>query len=87
MEYRINIPYADHCYYCHTLLGYSDYQHISHEGIVEMYIWKVHNHRYKLECFFYKSKRLYTWHFFKTKKELYDCIQKLLQEELYGAIQ
>ena len=84
MDYTFIIPDGEHRWYYHLD---SDYLRIVHEGVLIMNIWKTHNDKYHIEGFFYRSKRIYSQRTLSTKEELYDIIQKLLQEELYDAIQ
>ena len=57
------------------------------DDVVYMFIHKLHNHRYDIKCFFYDKKYIYYRENIRTKKELYDVVQKILQENLYRAIQ
>ena len=57
------------------------------DGVVYMHVYKMHNHHYDIKCFFYDKRYIYYRENIRTKKELYDVIQKLLQENLYGAVQ
>lgn len=50
-------------------------------------IYKAHDHRYDLKAFFYDKKYIYYKENIRSKKELYSAIQKLLQENLYQAVQ
>lgn len=45
-------------------------------------LFKIHDHRYDLEAFFYSTQFIFSRSSFSTKKKLYDVIQKLLQEFL-----
>ena len=86
MEYRISVPRGT-SYYTFSLLPYDNYQKVIVEGVVVFNIVKHHNHRYVLDAFFYASHRIYSGYSFKTKKELFGAIQKLLQKELYVDVQ
>lgn len=66
----------------YTLLGHSDYQRIDVDGVVFMQIWKIHDHRYDVQAFFYRTKTIISCRSYGTKKELYGAVQKLLQEKL-----
>lgn len=58
---------------------------IENEFIIHLY--KEHNHCYYFKAFFYRSKRICSYHYFRSKKELYRAVQLLLKEELYNVIQ
>ena len=45
-------------------------------------IYKSHDHRYDIQCFFYKNEYIYYRECIPSKKELYSAIQKLLEENL-----
>ena len=45
-------------------------------------VFKFHDHRYGLKCFFYKKEYIYCYDGFRSKNELYRAIQNLLQEKL-----
>lgn len=81
MRYFICIPHDGSRFY-YPLLYHSDFQCIDVDGVVLLYIWKIHNHKYQLEGFFYSSKVIISCRTFGTKQELYGAIQKLLQEYL-----
>lgn len=81
MVYSIIVPRGTENWH-YTLLGYGDYQSIDLDGVLIMQIWKVHNHRYDLQAFFYRTKTIIGCRSYGTKKELYGAIQKLLQEFL-----
>lgn len=74
-----------HVYY--LTFRISNFKKILVEDICVIYISKYHNHRYDIKCFFYDTQNIYYRESISTLKELYDVIQKLLQENLYGAIQ
>lgn len=67
--------------YSYPLLNL-DYQRIERPGVLIFDIWKKHNHRYELLAFFYQKKIIVGCSVFSTKAELYDAIQKLLQQFL-----
>lgn len=81
MRYVINVPRGagTHSY---SLLQNSDYQTIDIDRLVYMEICKIHDHRYDLQAFFYRTKTIISCRSYSTKKELYGAIQKLLQEKL-----
>lgn len=81
MRYSFTIPH-DGYNWSYTLLPYGDYQSIDLEGVVFMQIFKVHDHRYDLQAFFYRTKTIFSCQSYCTKKELYGAIQKLLQDKL-----
>lgn len=68
--------------YYHSLCNLYDYNIIDHEGTVFLHFVKHHDHRYELHGFFYAKKLLVGPYFFRSKRELYGAIQKLLQELL-----
>ena len=81
MKYYLHIPYPD------GVLGYSllpsgDRQVISLTDIIHLEIVKYNDHRYVFSAFCYKRRYLAWPREFRTKKELYGAIQKLLQEYL-----
>ena len=57
------------------------------EGVCGIYLSKFHNHRYDIKAYFYQTDYIYFRACIGTLKELYNVVQKLLQENLYGAIQ
>lgn len=57
------------------------------DNVCVINIYKFHNHRYDLKCFFFDNDYIYYNECISTIKKLYDIIQSLLQENLYGAIQ
>lgn len=84
MNYRISIRtiegfskvfYLDFCEY-----KMSRKFKVDNVCIIE--VFKFHDHRYDLKCFFYKTEYIYCYDGFRSKKELYSAIQKLLQENL-----
>ena len=84
MNYRISIPtiegflkifYLDFCEY-----RMSRKFKVDNVCIIE--VFKIHDHRYDLKCFFYKTEYIYCYDEFRSKKELYGAIQNLLQENL-----
>lgn len=81
MRYYIDIRVSD-TIFRYDLLPYGNSQRIDCDGIVIFDIWKVHNHHYQLQAFFYKSKVIISYGRFGSKKELYGAIQNLLQEYL-----
>ena len=68
--------------YVYDLLRYCDRERIDCDGVVIFDIVKYHNHRYDLHGFFYAKKVIVGPYSFKSKKELYGAVQKLLQEYL-----
>ena len=81
MRYDIRIPYGDTTR-CYSLLHCSDSQRIELDGVVILDVWKIHNHRYCLQGFFYRCKVIVPILAFSTKAELYGAIQELLQQYL-----
>ena len=81
MDIRIFIP-SENITYVYDILRYEDCQRIECHGIVILDICKHHNHRYDLHGFFYARKVIVGPFSFRSKKELYGAIQKLLQEHL-----
>ena len=45
-------------------------------------LYKVYDHRYDIYCFFYKNYYLYYQECILSKKELFNVIQKVLEENL-----
>lgn len=86
MTYNIIVPRGTDSWF-YTLLPFGNFQKIVIEGVVVLDIVKHHNHRYDFDAFFYSSKRIISGRTYRTKKELYGAIQKLLQEELYVDVQ
>ena len=87
MRLAVTVPDGEHNWLYLILPGCSDSQQIVVEGVVVLYIWKIHNHRYDLSAFFYASKRIVSRCSFVSKAKLHGAIQKLLQEELYDVVQ
>lgn len=81
MKYFLHIPYPDGVF-AYSLLPSGDRQVISLTDIIHLEIVKYHDHRYVFSAFFYKRRHLVWPREFRTKKELYVDIQKLLQEFL-----
>lgn len=81
MRYSFTIPVGEHNY-SYSLLSYSNIQRITHEGVIYLGLYKEHNHKYELTAYIYKTRKYIYPRYYKTKKELYGAIQKLLQEEL-----
>lgn len=81
MDYTFIIPHNGRNYY-YSLLRNEDFQSVLLEGTIYLDISKYHNHRYVLAGFLYKYPKYIYPKEFKTKKELYNAIQKLLQELL-----
>lgn len=52
------------------------------KNICVIYVGKYHDHRYDIQCFFYKNLYIYHRERIESKKELYSAIQKLLEENL-----
>ena len=65
----------------------SKFKMLEVEDVCVIYLCKIHNHRYDIKCFFYDNKYIYYREYIRTLNELYDVIQSLLHENLYGAIQ
>ena len=61
---------------------YSPSKHIIVEDVCIINIYKWHDHRYDIKCFFYKKKYIYCEKCIPSKKELYNRIQNLLQQNL-----
>lgn len=80
-RYTIIVP-RDAENWLYEILPYGDSQRIDVDGVVIFDIFKVHNHRYDLQAFFYSNKIIVSSRSFTTKKELYGAMQKLLQEYL-----
>lgn len=68
--------------YSYSLRHLDGYMRVDREGVVILDIVKYHDHRYDLHGFFYSKKIIVGPYSFRTKKELYGAIQKLLQEHL-----
>lgn len=68
-------------------LNYSNYSQlfVADEFIINCF--KVHDHSYYYNAFFYKSRHIYSNRFFRSKKELFCAVQELLNEELYHVVQ
>ena len=85
MSYKISIPDKVgqyHSFYLYFYNGVS-FKRIFVDDVCVIYIHKIHDHRYDLKAFFYESQRIYVHDFIRSKKELYDVVQELLQYELY----
>lgn len=81
MRLVIDIPH-DGTIYRYFLFDNCDFQVIDFPNVVILEITKVHDHRYVLCGFFYRTKVILRPCSYGTKKKLYDAIQKLLQEYL-----
>lgn len=84
MKLDIHIPCEDgSSYWCYNLeFLYDNCKRMDVKNVCIIDIFKYHNHRYDIQCFFYKTKRIYYRERIGTKKELYYVIQKLLEENL-----
>ena len=78
MKYYLHIPYPDGVF-TYSLLPSGDRQVISLTDIIYLDIVKYHDHCYAFSAFCYKRRHLAWAREFRTKKELYGAIQKLLQ--------
>lgn len=81
MRYDVHIPYNGWDYR-YSLLRGSNYQSIDLDGVLFMQIFKIHDHRYDLQAFFYRTKTIINCQSYGIKKELYGAIQNLLQKYL-----
>ena len=89
MYHPINIPNKDGSFYSFSL-SFSEHRkskriEVSNVCIIDIYKW--HDHRYDFRAFFYTKKHITYQENIRSKKELYSAIQKLLQENLYEAVQ
>lgn len=89
MYYALHIPNKDgyNQYFSLNFWGIPDSKRIEVRDICIIDIYKLHDHRYDLKAFFYNKKRITYQENIRSKKELYSAIQKLLQENLYQAVQ
>ena len=89
MYYDIIIPNKEgiNQHYSLNFWGIPDRKRIEVSDVCIIDIYKLHDHRYDLKAFFYKKKRITHKENIRSKKELYSAIQKLLQENLYQAVQ
>ena len=62
--------------------NYSPHKKIKVNNVCIIQIYKFHDHRYDIKCFFYKKEYIYYQERIRSKKELYSAIQELLQENL-----
>ena len=65
--------------------SFSDYSRSSTvyvPDVVIIKVYKFHDHRYDLKCFFYEKKYIYYQESIRSKKELHNVVQKLLKENL-----
>lgn len=80
----ISIPHKDG----HIVNYHFSFSDISRSSIiivpdvVVIRVYKFHDHRYDLRCFFYDKKYIYYQESIRSKKELYNVVQKLLKENL-----
>ena len=74
-------------YYSLNFWGIPDSKRIEVRDVCIIDIYKLHDHRYDLKAFFYEKKHITYQKNIRSKKELYSAIQKLLQENLYQAVQ
>ncbi len=86
--YRINIQDKRRVWHSFDFsFRVRDFFEIDVENICIIRILKLHNHRYDLKCFFYETKNIFYLENIRTKKDLYNVVQNLLQKNLYGAVQ
>lgn len=50
--------------------------------VVLIRVYKFHDHRYDLRCFFYDKKYIYYRESIRSKKELHNIVKNLLKENL-----
>lgn len=86
MEYRFSIPFNG-CNWCYSLLSCGDFQVIFVSGFCDLRLVKNHNHSYELAGYFFISRHYVYPCVYKSKRELFGAIQKLLQEELNVDVQ
>ena len=89
MYYSLTIP-DENGRNLHFSFNFGEY-YMSHryevKNVCIIDVYKAHDHRYDLKAFFYKKKHITYQENIRSKKELYSAIQKLLQENLYQAVQ
>ena len=73
--------------YVWSPLSYSDYDSIIVPSVCVIHCWKVYDHKYGLEAFFYFSHNIYSTCYYRSKSELFGAIQFLLQKELNFDVQ
>lgn len=81
MRLNFTLP-IDGVYTVYTLLNNTNNQRICIEGEIYLNLYKKHNHSYEMTAFIYKKRKYIYPRYYRTKKELYGAVQKLLQEEL-----
>lgn len=81
MRLTLSIPSGDHIYYFRIPVDFNSCR-IEVPGVVIIDLFKVHDHRYDIQAFFYNEKVICSSRSFRSKTELYGAIQKLLQEYL-----
>lgn len=69
-------------YFSLSFNQYRTYKIIKVKGVCIIYIHKIHDHRYDLKCFFYKTETIYYQENIRSKKELYSAIQKTIENNL-----
>lgn len=72
---------------CFGFLNYGDFSELFIRDEFVIYCYKHHNHSFSFRGFFYKSRRIYCFSNFRSKRELYCAVQELLKEELYHVVQ
>jgi len=89
MYYDLTIPdeYGINYHFSFNFNGYRTSRRFEVKNVCIIDIFKYHDHRYDFKAFFYKKKYITYQENIRSKKELYSAIQKLLQENLYLAVQ
>ena len=83
MYLDIHIPGAKGFTHCFDLsFRGAKYKRMEVEDVCVIDVFKFHNHRYDIKCFFYSKRYIFYRECIVTKKELYNVIQKLLKENL-----
>ena len=89
MYMQISIPGKDGWNHSFALNFYEYRKSVRYEvkDVCIIDVYKAHDHRYDLKAFFYDKKYITYQENIRSKKELHGAIQKLLQENLYQAVQ
>ena len=84
MYYQLTIPNKEgtHSWFALNFYASSKYERIEVKDVCIIDVYKAHDHRYDLKCFFYDKKYIYYQESIRSKKELHRIVQKLLKENL-----
>ena len=84
-EFFVTTPKGKIYSLCFCFVDFS-FNVIDIPDVIFLQVYKVHNHLYDVRYFLYEKRYIWTTSF-KTFKEMYLEVQKILKEDLHCAIQ